>query len=653
MILAGIIDSSEFHKTFSGTDMVASIVFPGTKAITIGELTTISYSVYREKAAVRTFSYINVRGFTKGPRTVAGTMIFTVFDKHIVNRLRAEVPYFTDLVKMKADELPPFDIYITMGNEYGASARLNIYGLTVVDEGQVMSVEDLFTENQWSFMARNIDLQDEIGAEQYMPSTTMNHQEAVPTFKADSLVLDDDFEAMKKEMDKMKADAKAAVDAARAATKQAYTAEAAQFALAQVPTDKFDGWKNTTDIAQIPDGIDPNAGMGDFSPITDITVELLEDTFGSSFASLFKDANDRIVYVNAYAKGSWWDDGIPSNIQIGLGLADGKGNDINYDPHWKSTYLEGNDGNYVADSPIKAIKFTIKGYYACTSPPNIYVQIASTEAQDADGKDYVYKGENPQWVHNNTGNGDLSSDPINFIFLNGEDAQQQDTYNSSNISCKLQLTGEAIGESGAPGVCMYYNDSWTKLGVSFELVNTVGEVCVPWGARTDAVMPQIAFEVDASDGSLTYTDKQSMHIKAPVTLYFHTVDGDYSVGGNSANSNLEGTAYASAALNKWSNTEFDMSLNAAQTGDYLTNMNFVFDNQIVPFWNAVVTSPLKDAYDAINAVYKSRGTYYSADQMYLIIGPFRLENDNGKVDCDFDQSSFRIDLEPISKVPTD
>jgi hypothetical protein len=204
--------------------MVATIVFPNCAPITIGELATVSYSVYREKNPVRTLSRISVKGFTKGSRTVAGTLIFTVFDKHFVNRIRSQVPYLNNLVRIKTDELPTFDIYITMGNEYGASARLNIYVITIVDEGKVMSVEDLFTENQWSYMARDIDLMDDLGAEQNKPLEEFRiADETNGAFKAESLVMDNTFEQMQKDLNSWRDAQKAKVAAERAAELKKYT----------------------------------------------------------------------------------------------------------------------------------------------------------------------------------------------------------------------------------------------------------------------------------------------------------------------------------------------------------------------------------------------------------------------------------------------
>ena len=52
--------------------------------------------------------------------------------------------------------LPPFDIVITFFNEYGIGAKMKIFGVTIVDEGQTLSIDDLITEQTYTYMARGI-----------------------------------------------------------------------------------------------------------------------------------------------------------------------------------------------------------------------------------------------------------------------------------------------------------------------------------------------------------------------------------------------------------------------------------------------------------------------------------------------------------------
>ena len=146
------------YETFSGADMVVYFAFPGYKPIDIGVASLISYSLYREKKQIRTIGAINTRGITKGPRTISGRIVMTVVREHIVEMLRRQIPYMRVIKNMLMDELPPFDILVSFGNEYGAAATLVIHGVTLVDEQKTLTVEDLYTENIFTYLARDIDV---------------------------------------------------------------------------------------------------------------------------------------------------------------------------------------------------------------------------------------------------------------------------------------------------------------------------------------------------------------------------------------------------------------------------------------------------------------------------------------------------------------
>jgi hypothetical protein len=171
------------HSSYSGCDIVASITIPGisSKSYVIGELQTVSYSIHREVQPVRTLGRINPKGFTSGTRTIAGSLIFTVFDSNLVHKIvniirgsyllkdgENRARYSNDAVIKEwittrnysvMDEMPPFDITITFMNEYGGDhSTLIIKGVVIVDEGQVMSVEDMITENTMSYMATDIQV---------------------------------------------------------------------------------------------------------------------------------------------------------------------------------------------------------------------------------------------------------------------------------------------------------------------------------------------------------------------------------------------------------------------------------------------------------------------------------------------------------------
>ena len=154
------------NMSFAGVDIQATMVLPrigdDTSSsvgdfIELGELQTISYSIHRENSPVRTLGHVNARGFVKGSRTIAVSLIFTVFNEYAFYRIAefkkalAEKNY-----SPLADMLPPFDVVLTFFNEYGLAAKMKLFGLTIVDEGQTMSVDDLITEQTYTYMARGI-----------------------------------------------------------------------------------------------------------------------------------------------------------------------------------------------------------------------------------------------------------------------------------------------------------------------------------------------------------------------------------------------------------------------------------------------------------------------------------------------------------------
>ena len=147
---------SRYYKSFSGTDTLAFIMMPGSSPVVIGSLTTISYSMYRNKRPVINIGRTNINGVTRGSRIFAGTMIFTLINQHWLKELQEQLDWLSDFRELKVDELPLFDIMIVSANEYGNYVSMYIYGIDFTDEGQTISVEDLFTENTFSFIARDV-----------------------------------------------------------------------------------------------------------------------------------------------------------------------------------------------------------------------------------------------------------------------------------------------------------------------------------------------------------------------------------------------------------------------------------------------------------------------------------------------------------------
>ena len=54
------------------------------------------------------------------------------------------------------DEIKPFNVTITLHNEYGNAARFSILGVEILNEGSGMSIDDITTEKACTFVARSL-----------------------------------------------------------------------------------------------------------------------------------------------------------------------------------------------------------------------------------------------------------------------------------------------------------------------------------------------------------------------------------------------------------------------------------------------------------------------------------------------------------------
>lgn len=155
------------YTSYSGCDIVASvnITIPGQETITrvFGSLQTFSYSIHQEKSPVRALGDVNAITYVDGPRTIAGSMVFAVLDKHVIHEIYDEVTKKGQYVNKHylMDELPNFDITLSFANEYGRQSTISVYGCTIIDEGQIMSINDIMTENTYHYYATDIKYMDE------------------------------------------------------------------------------------------------------------------------------------------------------------------------------------------------------------------------------------------------------------------------------------------------------------------------------------------------------------------------------------------------------------------------------------------------------------------------------------------------------------
>ena len=192
------------YSTFGGCDIVAT--FNGK---VIGELQAITYSLTREKVPVYTMGSAEPRSFSRGKRGIAGNLVFVSFNRDAllselgdksISKYKAndaawlqndreaaqfisieqwdafmsdlanpngtsgagEIGNTTSLVTddakpRYADEVLPFDITISLANEYGNKAVTVIYGVEILNEGIGFSIDAPTSERAYTFVARSVD----------------------------------------------------------------------------------------------------------------------------------------------------------------------------------------------------------------------------------------------------------------------------------------------------------------------------------------------------------------------------------------------------------------------------------------------------------------------------------------------------------------
>ena len=196
----------QMPAVFDGTGRQVSSAF----VMEFGSLQTLSISKYRNKVDVRSLGFANPTGIARGMSTIAGTLIFNQINHHpfddngnksivyndtgvlsyssgnvLYKRLKDfnfEVPdgfssVWEPVVENKrhhfdftwdqrslnsnmplhSSDMPPFDIIGIFVNEMGSIGKFVIYGVDIVSESTVYSIEDIYTESTYQYKARDIE----------------------------------------------------------------------------------------------------------------------------------------------------------------------------------------------------------------------------------------------------------------------------------------------------------------------------------------------------------------------------------------------------------------------------------------------------------------------------------------------------------------
>jgi hypothetical protein len=149
---------------------------------------------------------VDPRGYSRGKRGIAGSLVFTIFDRSALSNLTDKnqprhAKYFakftdvaspgefsasrgSDIAREDAaglleaaggqigpqgtlfhkdlrnvnyvDQMPPFDIVLSGENELGTRMFMQILGVELLNQGSGVSVDDIVIESQMTFVARSI-----------------------------------------------------------------------------------------------------------------------------------------------------------------------------------------------------------------------------------------------------------------------------------------------------------------------------------------------------------------------------------------------------------------------------------------------------------------------------------------------------------------
>lgn len=183
----------DYTYSYSGADCRAYAFFPGSpeNMIDLSSLATISISVHEAKSPVRRLGERGVSGYTRGIRTIAGSMVFLVIEDHPLWKLiHYNINYIPRTSYISTDwnrdsdrnrslsrinqrklstMIRPFNImlvyqteviknkYIENGTNtiHNEKASLMIEKIDILNEGLVTSVNDMVTEVQMQFVAQD------------------------------------------------------------------------------------------------------------------------------------------------------------------------------------------------------------------------------------------------------------------------------------------------------------------------------------------------------------------------------------------------------------------------------------------------------------------------------------------------------------------
>jgi len=161
-----------YNNSFSGSDLQCIMFMPMTPEEKVAhrlsaqaspttykvfaELQTITVSSHRNVFPVRRLGESHAYTYTRGARTIAGTLVFSILNRDVMaefyrrsgSEISMNAPFFVD-------QIPPFSITAIAENEYGGVASAVLVNIHLTNFGQTMSVDDIFMESTYSYVAEH------------------------------------------------------------------------------------------------------------------------------------------------------------------------------------------------------------------------------------------------------------------------------------------------------------------------------------------------------------------------------------------------------------------------------------------------------------------------------------------------------------------
>lgn len=154
-------DKNPTELSFSGADVLLYASINNgitTNRYELGAIETISISTHRDTAPVRVIGQDAPVAYRGGTRTVSGTMIFSKVYNGAFEQMILENNLFAvgDIKGIQSpDRMPPFHIQLHVATEYSDAARVaHLRDITIMDSGQTVSIHDVYTEQSYSYVAR-------------------------------------------------------------------------------------------------------------------------------------------------------------------------------------------------------------------------------------------------------------------------------------------------------------------------------------------------------------------------------------------------------------------------------------------------------------------------------------------------------------------